>query len=68
MKTKAEEFLNEEISNIEEALEGAQDIIAEHISDNPKYRSRILKEVSSRANYYFKKKMLKMKRNLRYVL
>ena len=42
---KAEEFLNEEISNIEEALEGAQDIIAEHISDNPKYRSRILKEV-----------------------
>lgn len=45
IEDKAEEFLNEEISNIEEALEGAQDIIAEHISDNPKYRSRILKEV-----------------------
>lgn len=45
IEDKAEEFLNEEISNIEEALGGAQDIIAEHISDNPKYRSRILKDV-----------------------
>ena len=36
-------FINEEIKGVEEAIQGAQDIIAEQISDNPKYRSRILK-------------------------
>lgn len=63
IEDKAEEFLNEEISNIEEALEGAQDIIAEHISDNPKYRSRILKDVYHQGQITTsKRKMLKMKK------
>ena len=42
VQTKAQTYLNEEKS-VEEAIQGAQDIIAEQISDNPKYRSRILK-------------------------
>lgn len=37
----AKEFLTEEIETIEEAIQGAQDIIAEIISDNAKYRKQI---------------------------
>lgn len=42
---KAQEFINEEVSTIEDAIKGAQDIIAEQVSDDPKYRSRLLKDV-----------------------
>ncbi|WP_122135068.1 Tex family protein [Staphylococcus warneri] len=45
VQTKAQTYLNEEVKSVEEAIQGAQDIIAEQISDNPKYRSRILKNV-----------------------
>ena len=45
VESKAQMFINEEIKGVEEAIQGAQDIIAEQISDNPKYRSRILKNV-----------------------
>ncbi|RRJ35730.1 RNA-binding transcriptional accessory protein, partial [Pseudomonas aeruginosa] len=38
VQTKAQTYLNEEVKNVEEAIQGAQDIIAEQISDNPKYR------------------------------
>lgn len=40
---KAENFLNEEkgVTSVEEAIQGAQDIIAEQISDQPKYRQWI---------------------------
>ncbi len=40
---KAEDFLNEEkgVTSVEEAIQGAQDIIAEQISDQPKYRQWI---------------------------
>ncbi|MBJ7884019.1 RNA-binding transcriptional accessory protein, partial [Bacillaceae bacterium HSR45] len=41
VQTKAQTYLNEEVKSVEEAIQGAQDIIAEQISDNPKYRSRI---------------------------
>lgn len=40
---QALQFLNDEVPSVEEAIKGAQDIIAEEISDNPKYRSYILK-------------------------
>lgn len=42
---KAEEFIDEEkeINNIEDALAGASDIIAENISDNAEYRKQIKK-------------------------
>ncbi len=41
----AKQYINEEkgVNSIEEALQGAKDIIAEEISDNPKYRKQIKK-------------------------
>ncbi len=43
VEQKAREFLNEEIgvTTVEEVIQGAQDIIAEQISDQPKYRQWI---------------------------
>ncbi|WP_026562069.1 Tex family protein [Bacillus sp. J37] len=43
IEQKAEGFLNEEkgVTSVEEAIQGAQDIIAEQISDQPKYRQWI---------------------------
>ena len=40
---EARKYLSEE--EVDEAIQGAQDIIAERISDNPKYRQRLLKDV-----------------------
>lgn len=45
IEQEATQYLNEEVETIQDAIAGAQDIIAEHISDNPKYRNRILKDV-----------------------
>ena len=42
---KAQQFINEEVQSVEDAIKGAQDIIAEQISDNPKYRTKILKDM-----------------------
>lgn len=44
IEKKAQNYVNEEVLTIEEAILGAQDIIAEHIADQPKYRQRILKD------------------------
>lgn len=41
LNKKASEFLNEEVTTCEEAIQKAKDIIAERISDDPKYRQRI---------------------------
>lgn len=43
LEQKALEFVNEEkgVTSVEEAIQGAQDIIAEQISDQPKYRQWI---------------------------
>ena len=47
----------------------AQDIIAEQVSDDPKYRSRLLKDVYHQGQIVSaKKKKQKMKRNLLNVL
>lgn len=45
IEDKARLFLNDEVTTIEDAIEGAKDIIAERISDNPQYRFKILKDV-----------------------
>lgn len=45
IEDKAQLFLNDEVTTFEDAIEGAKDIIAERISDNPQYRSKILKDV-----------------------
>ncbi|WP_338787799.1 Tex family protein [Metabacillus sp. FJAT-53654] len=43
IEEKAKEFLNEEkeVNSVEEAINGAKDIIAEQLSDEPKYRQWI---------------------------
>lgn len=43
IRERAKEFLNEEkdVNTVEEAIQGAKDIIAEQISDEPKYRQWI---------------------------
>ena len=51
------------MQSVEDAIKGAQDIIAEQISDNPKYRTKILKDMYHQGVLTTsKKKMLKMKK------
>lgn len=45
IESAAADYLSEEVVNIEDAIAGALDIIAEKISDSPKYRSYILKVI-----------------------
>ncbi|MDE9830690.1 Tex family protein [Staphylococcus delphini] len=40
---KAQAFLTDEVTSVDEAVQGAQDIIAEKIADHPQYRKQILK-------------------------
>ncbi|EGQ3507276.1 TPA: RNA-binding transcriptional accessory protein [Staphylococcus pseudintermedius] len=40
---KAQTFLTDEVTSVEEVIQGAQDIIAEKIADHPQYRKQILK-------------------------
>ncbi|CAD2072145.1 Tex family protein [Phocicoccus pinnipedialis] len=47
LEKEAEKYLNEEVSNVEDALSGAYDIYAEHISDNAQYRKVILREIKN---------------------
>src|SRR5699024_12262804 len=56
IEEKATQFLNEEIENVEQAIQGAQDIIAEKISDEPKYRTKILKDTFQHGKIVTKKK------------
>lgn len=44
IKEIAKEYLNENVKTIEEAIQGAEDIIAEDISDNPDFR-KIIKKI-----------------------
>lgn len=43
LEEKAQAFLTEEVTTTEDAIQGAQDIIAEKIADHPQYRKQILK-------------------------
>jgi uncharacterized protein len=45
----AEKYLNEEVSSIKEALEGAKDIIAEQINENEKVRNKLRKHFKTSA-------------------
>ncbi|MEB7747700.1 Tex family protein [Staphylococcus equorum] len=56
IENKAQQFLNEEIETIEAAIKGAQDIIAELVSDAPKYRTKILKDTFQHGNIITQKK------------
>jgi uncharacterized protein len=50
LENTAKQYLTEEVTSVEDAIKGAQDIIAEQISDNPKYRSNILKDTYHNAS------------------
>ena len=52
----AGEYLNEEVETPKDALSGALDIIAENISDEPKYRSYILKVIKDTSSITSTKK------------
>ena len=52
----ASEYINEEVATAEAAIKGAVDIIAEKISDEPKYRSYILKVIKETADITTNKK------------
>ena len=54
---EARKYLSEEVKTVDEAIQGAQDIIAERISNNPKYRQRLLKDV------YYQGKIVTTKKN-----
>ncbi|WP_437272564.1 Tex family protein [Staphylococcus succinus] len=56
IETKAQQFINDEIDSIEAAIKGAQDIIAELVSDEPKYRTKILKDTFQHGNIITQKK------------
>lgn len=56
LSKKAEAYINDEVATVDEAIQGALDIIAEHVSDNPKYRSRILKDIYRQGNIVTAKK------------
>ncbi|XMB67993.1 Tex family protein [Mycoplasmatota bacterium zrk1] len=50
IELEAEKYLNEEIKDIESALQGAKDIIAEEVADNPKYRKFIKNNFRTQAD------------------
>lgn len=56
IENKAQQFLNKEVETIEAAIKGAQDIIAELVSDAPKYRTKILKDTFQHGNIITQKK------------
>ncbi|PTE68412.1 RNA-binding transcriptional accessory protein [Staphylococcus devriesei] len=56
IQEEAQRYLSEEIETEEAAIQGAQDIIAEQISDNPKYRSKLLKDVYQQGQVVTSKK------------
>lgn len=43
----AKNYLNDEITTVEDAVQGAKDIIAEIISDYPDYRLQVLKDIKN---------------------
>ncbi|MWF64584.1 RNA-binding transcriptional accessory protein [Staphylococcus haemolyticus] len=56
LSKKAEAYISDEVATVDKAIQGALDIIAEHVSDNPKYRSRILKDIYRQGNIVTAKK------------
>jgi len=55
LETKAKAFLKGDIKNIEDAIKGAKDIIAERFSDNPKERTIVREMTQKHGNIEVKK-------------
>lgn len=47
VEEEAKKYLNEEVLTVEEAIQGAKDIIAEKASDNAKFRAKIRESIGS---------------------
>lgn len=47
LEKEAESYITEEVTSVEDALNGANDIYAEHISDDAQYRKVILREIKN---------------------
>src|SRR5699024_4800049 len=56
IEEKATQFFNEEIENIEQSIQGALDIVAETVSDEPKYRTKIRKHTFQHGKILTQKK------------
>ncbi|MGK9044687.1 Tex family protein [Mammaliicoccus vitulinus] len=56
LANEASHYLTEEIETIEDAIKGAQDIIAEIVSDEPKYRKYILNNIERQGKLVTEKK------------
>ncbi len=50
LETEASKYLNDEVKTVEDAIQGAKDIIAEKVSDDPKFRDKITDSLN---NYSF---------------
>ncbi len=50
LENEANKYLNDEVKTVEEAIQGAKDIIAEKVSDDPKFREKITDSIT---NYSF---------------
>ncbi|WP_239751106.1 Tex family protein [Mammaliicoccus sp. H-M34] len=56
LSDEASKYLTEEVETAEDAIKGAQDIIAEIISDEPKYRKYILNNIEKQGKLVTEKK------------
>ena len=50
LEIEASKYLNDEVKTVEDAIQGAKDIIAEKVSDDPKFRDKITDSLN---NYSF---------------
>ncbi|MBP3398777.1 MAG: RNA-binding transcriptional accessory protein [Erysipelotrichaceae bacterium] len=56
IEKEAEKYLNEQVLSIEEALQGARDIVAERVSDNAKLRWKIKESIENYGRIVTKEK------------
>ncbi|MBB6005075.1 Tex family protein [Arcicella rosea] len=63
---KAEAFLNDKVANVEEALQGSRDIIAEWINENVEARNAVRKVFEREAMVYAKVKKGKDEEGIKY--
>ena len=66
ISVKAKTFLNEKVANIEEALQGARDIIAEWVNENVDARNAVRKVFEREAYIYAKVKKNKEEEGTKY--
>lgn len=56
LEDEAAHYITEEVKSVKDAIKGAQDIIAEIVSDEPKYRKYILNQIETQGKLVTEKK------------